>query len=41
MFYTIFFKEIVRDARPGLAVECETLDLATADKVFFRNYFYQ
>jgi len=25
-------KEIVRDARPGLAVECETLDLATADK---------
>ena len=22
-------------------MECETLDLATADKVFFRNYFYQ
>lgn len=25
-------KEIVRDARPGLAVECEVLDLAAADK---------
>jgi len=25
-------KEIVRDARPGLAVECEVVDLATADK---------
>lgn len=25
-------KEIVRDARPGLAVECAFVDLATADK---------
>ena len=25
-------KEIVRDARPGLAVECEVVDLAIADK---------
>lgn len=28
-------KEIVRDARPGLAVEIETLDLATADSEAF------
>jgi len=28
-------KEIVRDARPGLAVECESVDLATADKEVF------
>lgn len=28
-------KEIVRDARPGLAVELESIDLATADKTTF------
>ena len=28
-------KEIVRDARPGLAVELESIDLATADKSAF------
>jgi len=30
-------KEIVRDARPGLAVECECLDLGTADKDAFEK----
>ena len=30
-------KEIVRDARPGLAVECESVDLATADKEVFEK----
>ena len=30
-------KEIVRDARPGLAVECEAVDLATADKDLFER----
>lgn len=30
-------KEIVRDARPGLAVELESIDLATADKTTFTN----
>jgi len=30
-------KEIVRDARPGLAVECESIDLATADREIFER----
>ena len=30
-------KEIVRDARPGLAVEVECIDLATADKETFER----
>ena len=31
-------KEIVRDARPGLAVELESIDLGTADKdAFYRS----
>jgi len=30
-------KEIVRDARPGLAVECEAVDLATADRDLFER----
>ena len=30
-------KAIVRDVRPGLAVECEALDLATADRDAFER----
>ena len=30
-------KEIVRDARPGLAVECESVDLSTANREVFEK----
>eukprot|EP00092_Neocalanus_flemingeri_P016515 GFUD01017869.1.p1 GENE.GFUD01017869.1~~GFUD01017869.1.p1 ORF type:complete len:295 (+),score=77.09 GFUD01017869.1:672-1556(+) len=30
-------KKIVRDARPGLAVECESVDLSTADREVFEK----